>query len=94
MQISHYPQSPPTYALLGSGRWVTGNTSSQPPLLPEGGLGEGVCSGNPRHSGQVIHGVQCCVSINCPVAGEVPGTALEDGSVYKSTCFVSMRMGV
>lgn len=50
-----------------------------------------------REFAQEIPGTQAklsMVSINCPVAGEVPGMALEDGSVYKSTCFVSMRTGV
>lgn len=94
MQISHYPQFPPAYALLGSGSWVTGDTSSQPPLPPKGGLGAEVCSVNPRHFGQVIHGVECCVMLNCPAAGKVQWQSLEAGSVYKSTCFVSMRTGV
>lgn len=85
MQISHYPQSLPAYALLGSGSWVTGDTSSQPPLPPKDGLGAGVCSVNPRHFGQVIHGVECCVMLSCPAAGKVQWQSLEAGSLYKST---------
>lgn len=54
MQIFHYPQSSPASALLGSGSWVTGDTSSQPPLPPKDGLGAGVCSVNPRHLGQKV----------------------------------------
>jgi hypothetical protein len=69
MQISHYPQSPPTYALQHCGSWVHGNSSSQPLLAPRVSWGGGVCSVNPR---ALYTSTECCVTIDCTMVGKAP----------------------